>query len=101
MFCTLIYLLSKSTSFHPPPPRNNQDATLKKLKALLQVIRKATLSLLLLLLKILYLYHASLFKEVNIPLYPAYQVHLGYQALTDGTAVTGRKVTKECQEITV
>ena len=25
--------------------------------------------------------------------YPAYQVHLGYQA------VTGRKVTKECQEI--
>ena len=26
--------------------------------------------------------------------YPAYQVHLGYQALTDGTAVT-----KECHEI--
>ena len=43
MFCTLIYLFSKSTSF-PPPPTNNQDATLKKLKALLQVKRKATIS---------------------------------------------------------
>ena len=31
--------------------------------------------------------------------YPEYQVHLGYQAVTDGMAVTGRKVTKECQEI--
>ena len=30
---------------------------------------------------------------------PAYQVHLGYQAVMDGMAVTWRKVTKECQEI--
>ena len=30
---------------------------------------------------------------------PAYQVHLGYQAVMDRMAVTGRKVTKECQEI--
>ena len=62
MYCTLIYLFSKSTSFPTPPPqRNNQGATLKKLKALLQVKRKATLSPLLPVLKTLYLYHASLF----------------------------------------
>ena len=30
---------------------------------------------------------------------PAYQVHLGCQAVMDGMAVTERKVTKECQEI--
>ena len=30
---------------------------------------------------------------------PAYQVHLGYQAVMDKMAVTGQKVTKECQEI--
>ena len=29
---------------------------------------------------------------------PAYQVHLGCQVVTNGMAVTGRKVTKECQE---
>ena len=29
----------------------------------------------------------------------AYQVHLGYQAVMDRMAVTGQKVTKECQEI--
>ena len=42
--------------------KNNQGATLKKLRAPLQVKRKGTLSTLLLL----YLYHASFFKEVNI-----------------------------------
>ena len=30
---------------------------------------------------------------------PTYQVHLAYRVVTDGMAVTGRKVTKECQEI--
>ena len=40
MFPTLIYLFSKSTSF---PQKINQDATLKKLRALLQVKRKGTL----------------------------------------------------------
>ena len=65
MSSTLIYLFSKSTSF---PPKPNQDAILKKLKALLQVKRKGTLSPLLLLLKTQYLYHASFFEEVDIPL---------------------------------
>ena len=39
MFSTLIYLFSKSTTF---PQKNNQDATLKKLKVFLQVKRKGT-----------------------------------------------------------
>ena len=56
MFSTLIYLFSKQQHF---PKKNNQDATLKKLRALLQVKRKGTLSPLLLL----YLYHASFLKK--------------------------------------
>ena len=39
MFSSLDYLFSKSTTF---PHKNNQDATLKKLKVFLQVKRKGT-----------------------------------------------------------